>query len=161
MEQQTDFGVATVDGAVLARSRRRVGMASVDAAGIIYFAAPLPWAEGLFTDWLADHGHPMTRILAHGAAFPIVESQTSYRVPLRLDDLVDLELSAAAVGERSFTMRTRMSRATDGVVAVEVRLVHVFVSGLQAQMRATTIPPWLRSCLAAGEPADREGPDGA
>lgn len=30
----------------------RVTMADVDAAGIIYYASPMRWSEGLLGDWL-------------------------------------------------------------------------------------------------------------
>ena len=42
----------------LYRDRILVTMADVDAAGIIYFASPLRWAEKLFTTWAHEMGHP-------------------------------------------------------------------------------------------------------
>ena len=38
-------------------------MADVDAAGIIYYASPLRWAEVLLGDWLEQSGHSIAAML--------------------------------------------------------------------------------------------------
>jgi len=144
VERLTDVKTRLGD-TVLARARRRICMADVDAAGIIYFGAPAPWAEGLFTDWLARLGHPISRLIAGDAACPVVESRISYKSPLRLDDVVDLELTARVLGHRSFTVGTRVVR--DGVLAVDIELVHVCITGLGSTPVSAPVPPWLREGL--------------
>jgi acyl-CoA thioester hydrolase len=123
-------------------------MADVDAAGIIYFGAAPPWAERLFTGWLADLGQPMSRLIADDRACPVVEARISYRAPLRLDDVVELELDARRIGERSFTVGTRV--LLDGELAVDIELVHVCITGLRSTPASVPVPDWLRRGLEGG-----------
>ena len=50
----------------------RVTMADVDAAGIIYYASPLRWAEVLLGDWLEQTGHSIATMLGGNEAIPVV-----------------------------------------------------------------------------------------
>ena len=54
----------------------RVTMADVDAAGIIYYASPLRWAEVLLGDWLEQSGHSIAAMLGAGEATPVVGEST-------------------------------------------------------------------------------------
>ena len=78
--------------------RFRVPMADTDAAQIIYFGAPVRWAERLVTGYLADIGQPTSAMLASGHGMPAVDLHVTYRRPLRLDDQVYGEFSYAGRG---------------------------------------------------------------
>jgi YbgC/YbaW family acyl-CoA thioester hydrolase len=134
----------------------RVTMADVDAAGIIYYASPLRWAEVLLGDWLERSGHTIAAMLDTGEAIPVVGVQVRYRSPLGLDDHLRLGLSPQRIGTTSFTTRCDAwgPRAADP--AVEVVVTHAFVSyapprpGQGAAATKQALPPWLRKALAAG-----------
>jgi YbgC/YbaW family acyl-CoA thioester hydrolase len=127
-------------------------MAEVDAAGLIYFAAPMPWAERVFSEWLADLGHTTRALFESGAAYPVVDAHVEYLAPLALDDVVRLELSARRIGTKSFVVRTQAVREQDETVCVRVELVHVYVTGLGGDLESTALPNWLTACLRGERP---------
>ena len=140
----------------------RVTMADVDAAGIIYYASPLRWAEVLLGDWLEQSGHSISAMLGAGEATPVVGVEVRYRAPLGLDDHLRLRLSAQRIGNTSFTTRCDVWGPRAEHPAVEVAVTHAFGGfapprpGQGAEVTKQTLPPWLRKALAAGR--DAEGP---
>lgn len=146
----------------LARARRRLAMGDVDAAGILYFAAPYRWHEELFSSWFATVGHPVSGMLRGGTASPCVGSSAGYSVPLALDDAIELCLSPASVGRTSFALTTTAYRVADAVAAVTVTSHHVwslFSPGAPATaLRAEPLPTWLRELLAGAPRAPAPGP---
>jgi 4-hydroxybenzoyl-CoA thioesterase len=132
---------------VLAREHYRVAMADVDAAGVLYYAAPYRWRERVFTNWLAAVGWPLRTMLESGHSCPCVESSARYLAPVRLDDELELSLVAARIGHRSFGDRME-GRTVDGRLVVEVSaaLVWVEMDGSGAA-RARPLPPGFRAAL--------------
>ena len=133
-------------------SRRRVIMGDVDAAGILYFAAPYRWLEEAFTGWLKQVGHPLGASLREGSGCPCVTSATSYSVPLVLDDEIDLSLRASSIGTTSFSVTVEAVRPSDGAVAVRSTAWHVW-SQFDGQAEVPVVvpvplPDWLRKELA-------------
>lgn len=155
---------------MLYADRFLVTMADVDAAGIIYFASPLRWAEKLYTHWIHGLGHPHRQMFSEGIATPAVNVTVDYRSHLSLDDEIRLELTTAAIGTTSFTLRLevfvdqfggpapeiRDSSSTTATAAVEVRTTHVFSHYAHpsydhdARTTKQPLPGWLRSALEAG-----------
>jgi YbgC/YbaW family acyl-CoA thioester hydrolase len=141
----------------------RVTMADVDAAGIIYYASPLRWAEVLLGDWLEHSGHSIAAMLGAGEAIPVVGVEVRYRAPLGLDDHLRLGLSAQRIGGTSFTTRCDVWGPRTGDPAVEVAVTHAFGAyapprpGQGMEFAKQALPPWLRKELAAG--GDPGGPE--
>ena len=138
-------------------------MADVDAAGIIYYASPLRWAEVLLGDWLEQAGHGIAAMLGRNEAIPVVGVEVRYRAPLSLDDHLRLRLSAQRVGTTSFTTRCDVwGPRGEEDPAVEVAVTHTFGgyapprAGQGAVVTKRALPPWLRDALAAG--GDSGGP---
>lgn len=143
-------GVAPTPPTVLRVEEYRVKMADVDAASIIYFASPLRWKEMIFTNWLADIGHPLREMLDGGAGCPCVECSVRYRYPLRLDDVIRLELVATHVGRSSIGLRVSATTSKD-VLAVEVNTRNVWTDfQSDGPMSSRPMPEWLRSALTGG-----------
>lgn len=139
-------------------------MVDVDAAGIIYYASPLRWAEVLLGDWLEHSGHSIAAMLDAGEAIPVVGVEVRYQAPLGLDDHLRLRLSAQRIGTTSFTTRCDVWGPRTEHPAVELAVTHVFGGyapprpGQSAVVAKQELPPWLRKALAAG--ADPEGSEG-
>ena len=139
----------------------RVTMADVDAAGIIYYASPLRWAEVLLGDWLDQSGHSIAAMLGGNEAIPVVGVEVRYRAPLGLDDHLRLGLSAQRIGNTSFTTRCDVWGPRAEHPAVEVVVTHTFGgyapprAGQGAVVSKQALPPWLRKALAEG--SDPEG----
>jgi len=146
---------------VLIERSWRVTMADVDAAGIIYYASPLRWAEVLLGDWLEQSGHSIAAMLGGNEAIPVVGVEVRYRAPLGLDDHLRLGLSAQRIGNTSFTTRCDVWGPRTGQPAVEVVVTHAFGGyapprpGQGAVVSKQALPPWLRKALAEG--SDSEG----
>ena len=66
----------------------RVAMSEVDVAQI-HFTAVYRWMDRGFSEWLAEVGHPFTRILEEGPGVPIVDSRCRFLGRIMLDDLID------------------------------------------------------------------------
>jgi acyl-CoA thioester hydrolase len=146
---------AMTDGAItgqpLRTDRFRVTMGDTDAAQIIYFGAPVRWAERLFTGYLADIGLPTSAVLASGRGFPAVELNVTYRRPLRLDDEVRGELRVNRRSARSVTWQCDFFAASQGAgsqaLAVRVLTTQVSVQLADGQPSSVTLPPELVSRL--------------
>ncbi|PXY16710.1 hypothetical protein BA062_38610 [Prauserella flavalba] len=149
-------------GGPLASSRRRVTMGDVDAAGILYFAAPYRWLEELLTGWWKATGHPLSEMLRSGSGCPSVASAARYSRPLTVDDEIALALYPSLIGRTSFAVTAVVTRIDDGAVAVEASSWHVWSSfgdprspgGIQAR----PLPDWLRTALAAAPLTDPAAP---
>ncbi|WP_319457042.1 MULTISPECIES: acyl-CoA thioesterase [unclassified Mycobacterium] len=114
-------------GIVLAREQFRVVMGDTDAARVIYFGAPLGWAERLMTTWLADAGLPTSVTLDSGRGYPAVRAEVSYHSALRLDDRVFATLLTGAITNRSVTFHAQFATGFATAPAVEVWLTKVHV----------------------------------
>ena len=120
--QQPDVHAPELTGPVLCARTHRVGMSEVDGAGLIYFAAPMPWAERLFSDWLAELGHTTRALFESGAAYPVVET-------VHVDGICDTVTAPAAVDPRVRAAAAEVARATlavldgAGVFAIELFVV--------------------------------------
>ena len=63
-------------------------MSEVDVAQI-HFTAVYRWMDRGLSEWLAEVGHPFTRILEEGPGVPIVDSRCRFLGRIMLDDLID------------------------------------------------------------------------
>jgi acyl-CoA thioester hydrolase len=147
--------VMSEDGALLIH-RFRVPMGDTDAAQIIYFGAPMRWAERLFTDWLATIGMPTSEVLRAGFGLPAVHAELSYRRPLRLDERVRGELRLHRRSARSITWRCEFfpdDDDDDGGVAVEVLITQVYARIDPAGPVTVPLPGQLLAHLPADLPA--------
>lgn len=137
----------------LASISRRISMGDVDAAGILYFAAPYPWLEDAFTGWLKQCGHPLSSLLSNGFGCPCVTSATSYHVPLVLDDELSVSLNASSIGRTSFSITIEARRVGDQTVAVRSTAWHVWSEfdgyAVPPAIRPATLPKWLDNALRA------------
>jgi 4-hydroxybenzoyl-CoA thioesterase len=147
-EQQVDPRLG--QDRVLARERYRVAMADVDAAGVLYYAAPYRWRERVFTGWLAAVGWPLSTMLGAGQSCPCVESSARYLAPARLDDELDLSLAVQRVGRRSWGDRLE-GRTRDGQLVIDVRASLAWVErDADGAMRAHPLPPEFRAAITGG-----------
>jgi acyl-CoA thioester hydrolase len=132
-------------------SRFRIVMAEVDAAQI-HFTAMYRWMDRGFSTWLAEVGHPFTRLLDEGPGVPIVESRCRFLRRVLLDDELELTTTVGGIGRTSFRSRHRFRRA--GELAVDGELVHVCVD--RDTREPLEVPAWIRAvAVPRGEdPAD-------
>jgi acyl-CoA thioester hydrolase len=127
--------------------RTRVYYEDTDAAGIVYYANYLKFAERARTEILRDAGI-VQRALAEemGVAFAVRSVSVEYLKPARLDDALVVESTIVAVGGATADGIQVVRRAEDGLelARVAVRLACIRLAGGQP----ARIPEAVRSALA-------------
>lgn len=128
----------------------RITMAEVDAAEVIFYAVPYFWRSTAYTEWLAEIDRPLRQMLGSGLSTPCVASSCSYRAPMRLDDVVELELRSGRVGTSSYELGLDV-RGADGELTAQVETTNVWVDTTGDAPTSVPVPGWFRELLV--EPA--------
>lgn len=122
----------------------RVYYEDTDAAGIVYYANYLKFAERARTELLRAVGidHSWMRD-ATGLAFAVRDCTVDYQAPARLDDALEvhtrlLEISGAAIRAEQIVMRDR-----DVLARITLRIVC-----LRADGRPARLPENIRAAMA-------------
>ena len=86
------------------RSQRRVEFRDTDAAGIAHFSTFFNYMEEVEHEFLRSLGLSVVMHDDQGVvSWPRVSAQCDYQGAVRFEDVVDVELSVARVGEKSVT----------------------------------------------------------
>ncbi|MCB1885568.1 MAG: tol-pal system-associated acyl-CoA thioesterase [Geminicoccaceae bacterium] len=103
----------------------RVYYEDTDAAGIVYYANYLKFAERARTEWLRGLGLDHPALLAlHGGHFAVRRCAADYRRPARLDDLLRVESRLLRAKGARLTLAQDVRHEDRGLlVAIEVELV--------------------------------------
>lgn len=103
----------------------RVYFEDTDAAGIVYYANYLRFAERARTEMMRLGGVDHAGLVRdEGLAFAVRRCAADYLRPARLDDLLEVHTRVVGLGGASIDLRQTVYRPSDGrdVVALEVRL---------------------------------------
>ena len=121
----------------------RVYYEDTDAAGIVYHATYLAFAERARTEMLRclglDHAGMRARF---GLVFTVRRCAIDYRAPARLDDLLEVETRLARLGGASIELEQRVLRAGRLLAALELRLAL-----LDSDLRVARLPRELAQAL--------------
>jgi acyl-CoA thioester hydrolase len=101
----------------------RVYYEDTDAAGIVYYANYLKFAERARTEMLRDFGadhRALNRDL--GVTFVVRRCLIDYHRPARLDDLLDVQTQVAKIGGASLDLMQQILRDGELLVALNVKL---------------------------------------
>jgi acyl-CoA thioester hydrolase len=105
------------------RIRIRVYYEDTDAAGIVYHAAYLQFAERARTEMLRCLGFDHASLRARfGLVFTVRRCVIDYRAPARLDDLLELETGLVRLGGASVDLEQRVLREGRLLTALALRL---------------------------------------
>jgi acyl-CoA thioester hydrolase len=123
----------------------RVYYEDTDAAGLVYYANYLRFAERARTEMIRcldlEHGALSAR---YGLVFAVRRCAIDYLAPAQLDDQLEVRTRLARVGGASLDLEQRIFRADHLLVRMEVRLAL-----LSSALRATRLPAALLGALAA------------
>jgi acyl-CoA thioester hydrolase len=121
----------------------RVYYEDTDAAGIVYYANYLKFAERGRTEMLRNLGFGHRRMREEtGVAFTVRRCAVDYRAPARLDDLLTVETHIDAIGGATLSLRQLVRRDDDTLATLDVLVACAGDNG-----RARRIPPALRAAL--------------
>ena len=123
----------------------RVYYEDTDAAGIVYYANYLKFAERGRTEMMRELGFAHTGIVAEsGIVFTVRRLSADYRQPARLDDLLSVETRVMEIAGATLLLDQRVCRDGEVLVAVDVLVACVGRDG-----RPRRVPPALRVALEA------------
>ncbi|WP_437601603.1 acyl-CoA thioesterase [Sorangium sp. So ce590] len=127
---------------------RPIKFEDVDAANIVFFARFLNYAHEAMERFFAPlEGGYAALILKRRIGLPAVRVEADYAAPVRYGETLRIETSVVRVGRRSATLRYRMIRTHDGVLAAELR--HTVVTTDLVQLASVPMPEDVRALLSA------------
>ena len=113
----------------------RVYYEDTDAAGVVYYANYLRYAERARSELLRALGTDNSALLRrHGVMFVVKECAATYHEPARLDDALEVRTCISRIGGASFTAEQRVERAGRLLVGMKVRLACVDARGRPARL---------------------------
>lgn len=125
----------------------RVYYEDTDAAGIVYYANYLKFAERGRTEMMRTLGFAHSGIVAEtGIVFTVRRLSADYRLPARLDDLLNVETRIVEIAGATLLLDQRVCR--DGAVLVAL---DVLVACVGRDGRPRRVPAGLRAALASSD----------
>ena len=132
------------------RFRVRIYYEDTDAAGIVYYANYLKFAERARTEMMRDLGvESLAWREEAGLAFVVQRCDAAYRRPARLDDVVEVQTFVVRAGAASLALRQEVHRLETLLVSMDVRLALV-----DREMKPARLP---KALIAALTPQYRVG----
>jgi acyl-CoA thioester hydrolase len=125
------------------RQAIRVYFEDTDAAGIVYYANYLKFAERARTDMLRDAGISHAEMMSRdGLVLVVRRCEIDYRKPAKLDDVLTVETEMGKLGGASVELVQRVLRDGDVLAELKVLVVCVGKDGKPAR-----IPDYVRAAL--------------
>lgn len=126
----------------------RVYYEDTDAGGVVYYANYLKYFERARTEWLRTAGWGQADLAARfGVLFAVRSIELEYRAPARLDDALEIEARASAVGRARIDFEQRVLRDENELCRGSVR-----VACLDADtFRPCALPADLKEVLASDD----------
>lgn len=125
------------------RQKIRVYFEDTDAAGIVYYANYLKFAERARTDWMRDIGVSHAEMIRRdGLTLVVRRCAIDYLKPAHLDDELIVETELVKLGGASVDMIQRVLRGGELLADLKVLVVCVGRDG-----KAARIPDYLRAAL--------------
>lgn len=113
----------------------RVYYEDTDAAGIVYHANYLRFAERGRTEMLRAAGFEHAQILADtGTAFTVISMQINFKSPAKLDELLDVQTRMVSVGGASMEMAQGIYRGDVLLVDMIVKIACIDRNGKAARL---------------------------
>ena len=101
----------------------RIYWEDTDAAGIAFYAHYLKFFERARTEWLRGLGFGQEALRrAAGVAFVVSETSVRYRRPARLDDVIDVTVEVAHLGQASLEIAQQARRAGELLADATIRI---------------------------------------
>src|SRR5213082_1618572 len=116
----------------------RVYYEDTDAAGIVYYANYLKFAERGRTEMMRDLGFAHSEIAQEtGIVFTVRRCSADYRAAARLDDMLTVETRIQQIGAATLSLDQQIRRDGETIVALDVLVACI----------GRDVPPGLRAAL--------------
>ena len=135
----------------------RVYYEDTDAAGIVFYANYLKYAERARTEMLRDIGFAHADIMRErGAVFGVRHCEVDYMQSAWLDEELEIRTAVDKIGGASLALKQWVYRGDEELVAIDIKLVCMKLGG----KGATRIPDDVRQALNLYVNNVGEGEDG-
>jgi acyl-CoA thioester hydrolase len=125
------------------RQAIRVYFEDTDAAGIVYYANYLKFAERARTEMMRDLGVSHADMMKRdGLVLVVRRCEIDYLKPAKLDDMLTVETVAGKLGGASVDLMQRVLRGGDVLAELKVLVVCIGQDG-----RPARIPDYVRGVL--------------
>jgi acyl-CoA thioester hydrolase len=122
----------------------RIYYEDTDAGGIVYYANYLRYLERARTEVLRQFGCSQQELLGKGVGFVVRSAQLDYRLPARLDDLVEVVTRISEVGRAQIFFSQCIERDGQRLLDATIRVACID----PASGRPIGIPRDLRETLS-------------
>jgi len=124
---------------------RTVFLSETDATGVLYFSEQFKMAQECMEAYFSSRGFKLQQMIEKSAfCMPIVHATADFSAPVRVGDLLEINLSLGEMGTSSFTLHSAFKDSLRGPVG-KVTLVHVVVS--KETGKAEPIPETVRALI--------------
>ena len=128
----------------------RVYYEDTDAAGIVYYANYLKFAERARTEMIRCLGFEHRRSMAEtGVAFAVRSCTADYLLPARHDDEIEVRTRIDAVGGASLNLTQRIVQRDDAGKQTELVNLTIRLGCIDNSQRPVRMPAEIRGALAA------------
>lgn len=128
----------------------RVYYEDTDAAGIVYYANYLKFAERARTEMIRCLGVEHRPLMAEaGVAFAVRSCAVEYQQPARLDDEIIVRTRIDTVGGASLSATQRVVRLDDNRNQTELAELKIRLACLDKAQRPARMPASIRGAIAA------------
>lgn len=118
----------------------RVYYEDTDAAGIVYYANYLKFAERARTEMLRERGFDHRKLDAKdGVAFAVRSCNADYLLPARLDDALEVHTRVTHIGGASLEADQDITREDAILTRLKVRLACINRAGRPARIPAAIL----------------------
>ena len=105
------------------RHALRVYWEDTDAGGVVFYANYLKFFERARTEWLRTWGYGQERLRTEtGAIFIVTDTSLRYLLPARLDDWLEVTVSATHAGRASMSLTQQAWRGPELLVEGTIRI---------------------------------------
>ena len=136
--QARSLGRTTPARAPVHRFPVRVYYEDTDAAGIVYYANYLKFAERARSEWLREIGGGEAKALkANGLLFVVRRCEIDYLQPARLDELLEVSTRVTGFAGATLDLDQTVRRYDTDLVVMKVTLACLNTAGRPARLPAT------------------------
>ena len=124
----------------------RVYWEDTDAGGVVYHAQYLAFLERARTEWMRAQGHGQDVLRSeHDLVFAVRAMQMDFRLPARLDDLLQVSVALRECRRASLVLVQAIHRGAELLLDAQVRVAALSA----ARFKPVSIPQPLHDALNA------------
>lgn len=123
----------------------KIKLHETDAAGVLFFSNQFKIIHDAYEGLLEHIGFGFARLIREAKFFlPIVHSESDYKSPLFVGDLIEIHVYVEKVGKTSFTLFYKLLDTSQNIVGT-AQTVHVAID--PAEHKKISLPSGLRAKL--------------